>query len=799
MPAKPIDTAVVDIVPNLTKFAPALDREITRALSGVGVAVDRVTHDITAQFNQVNRDTQRAFEGVARSADRSLEKVGVGVGETTTDITNQFQHAGERAEDAFQELALTAGRQLNKVDAHVNATAADMGKKFSIAGLAIQGALFGVGAAAVAGLGALAKMGLSSAANLEQVQISFNALLGGVEQGTKVFKELQLFAAQTPFEFPDVASAGKRFLAFAGSVGLSKDALIDYLTTIGNVISVTGGGADAFGRISLAIGQIGSASKVTLDNLNQIADAIPGFSPIQAIAKSLGISTAEAMKQVSAGTVSAQQGVAALLQGMRRFPGAAGAMEKQSQTLLGVFSTFKDTVGQALAGAFAPVIPKIKNTLTNLTPVIGDALGSVAPALGNVLAGILPLIGSLVKGITPILTPILNALGPAFEALAPALQPLGAALGQIIVPLTPLLPLIANLAVSLIELLVPILQLLGIVLKPLTPLLNFLALAVGEFAKWLATIDWGKVGTAILHGFVIAWHAVVNFFKAIGSFFSDLPENIASFAKSLPTRLGNLFKSLFDMWLKSIGVGFGLLVFAVTQLPGMLISALWGLNKQFGAWFLRTLATVRDGAIQIFLDIVAWTATLPTKIMNAITSLPSLLITFFINMLVRAKKIVVGAVDAIVGFFHDLPHRLIGFTASVGLGVVNFIKGFLNHAIDAINSGIAKVDSFVPGDLPRLPRLAHGGIAFGPALIGENPGTAPEAAIPLGDPHALALLRSALGTGGPSVTFEAGSINIHVDGSMTTKQAHQVGQTIGVAIADSLNRTGIKTAVRMAS
>jgi tape measure domain-containing protein len=796
MPARPIDTAVVQILPDLTKFAPTLDRDLTRALQHVGDAVDRATSEMTTEFSWFGRQAQRSLEDVTQTAQRSFDRMGIAAEEATDELAREFEHAGERVEDVFQETAIVADRELDKIDRHTTETAAGMGKKFSLAGLAVQGALFGVGAAAVTGLGALAKMGLSSAANLEQVQISFNALLGSVEKGTEVFKQLQAFAAETPFEFPDVASAGKRFLAFAGSVGLSKDALIDYLTTIGNVISVTGGGADAFGRISLAIGQIGSASKVTLDNLNQIADAIPGFSPIQAIAKSLGISTAEAMQQVSAGAISAQQGVAALLQGMRQFPGAAGAMEKQSHTLLGVFSTFKDTVGQALAGAFAPVIPKIKDTLTALTPVIGDALSKVAPALGNVLAGILPLIGELVKGITPILTPLLDALGPALASLAPALAPLGEALGQIIVPLTPLLPLIANFAVAILTLLIPIAQLLALVLKPLTPILNFLALAVGEFAKWLMSINWGAVGEAIAHGFVVAWKATVSFFKGIGTFLVTLPIRISEWLLGIPKLLQHFFSLMFDLGLRQIGLGIGIIIFTFTKLPGMIVNGLINLDRIVGNFIVDTVRSIVAKTIDMADGIVDWFAALPGMIIDAIRELPVRVSTFFFNTFLKVRSIVLGVINDIVGFFKSLPQRLAGFAA--GVGITNFIKNFLNHAIDQINTGLAKVDEFVPGSLPRLPRLAHGGVAFGPAIIGENPGTAPEAAIPLGDPHALALLRNALGTGGPSVTFAAGAIVINVDGSMSTKQAQQVGQTIGSSIADTLNNTGIRTAVRMA-
>lgn len=799
MPSRPIDTAVVEILPELGRFGPLLDRALGRAFRDLEIAVDAATRDVTREFDRMGDSVDGVFRGVASVADRSFADVALEADLAAAGVSREFEMAGEHTEDAFREMALTADRQLDKIDRHATTSAAGMQKKFSLASLGVGAALLGIGAAATAGLGALTVMGLTSAATLEQTKISFDSLLGSAEKGQEVFTQLQDFAAKTPFEFPDIASAGKRFLAFANSVGLSRDQLLQYLTTIGNVISVTGGGADAFGRINLAIGQIGSASKVTLDNLNQIADAIPGFSPIAAIAEGFGVTTAQAMAMVSAGAIPAAAGVQAILKGMEKFPGAAGAMEKQSQTLLGVFSTFKDVVGQTLAQAFAPSIPKIKDTLAELTPIIGDALAEVAPALGDVLGGILPLIASLVKGITPILTPLLHALGPALESLGPALEPLGEALGQVIIPLTPILPLIANLAVAIVTLLIPVIQLLAIVLKPLEPILSFLAKAVGQFVTWLTTIKWGEVGNAIAHGFVVAWQSVVKFFKAIGSFFASLPERIRMFVESIPRLIGNLFKKLFDLWLQAIGVGIAIVIFTFTQLPGRLITAVINLDRQFGAWLVRTFISIKDRVIAILVELVAWAMTLPDKIMSAIISLPGRLATFFVGMFNRVKSIVLGAIDSIVGFFKSLPARLAGFAASVGGGITNFIKNFLNHAIDQINTGISKVDDFLPGSLPRLPRLAHGGIFTGPAIVGEDSSTTPEAAIPLGDARAMSMLRDALGAGGPRVTFEANSIVVNVNGSdMTKKQAASVGQTIGSNIADVLTRTGIRTAVRTA-
>ena len=52
------------------------------------------------------------------------------------------------------------------------------------------------------------------------------------------------------------------------------------------------------------------------------------------------------MADISSGSLDATTGIKALLDGMAKFPGAAGAMEAQSKTLLGVFSTIESLAGR---------------------------------------------------------------------------------------------------------------------------------------------------------------------------------------------------------------------------------------------------------------------------------------------------------------------------------------------------------------------------------------------------------------------------------------------------------------------
>jgi tape measure domain-containing protein len=544
-----IDTAVVEIVPDFSSFG-------ARAKAGIDAALRGITSSV-----------QQAFSGVERAA-----------GEAGRDVGQEFTKGGLIAQQALRGVANQAQVSMAEVGTASSTAATTMSGRLSGALAMVKTGLLAAGVAAGVGLAALTGFGLKSAAGIEQTTIGLQALTGSAETAQQFLSQLQQFAATTPFEFAGVADASRRILAFGQSVGIARDEVIPTLTTIGDLVSVLGGTQESVDSVVRALGQMASKGKLSQEELMQLAEALPGFNANAAIASSLGLSVADTLSLITAGGVDATTGINALLKGMGEFPGAAGAMAKQSQTLTGVFSTFKDTLAISLSNAFQPVIPEIKSTLAELTPVLGEAIGGLAPILGSLLSSLLPLIGHLVKAITPILGSLLAALGPALEKLGPALEPLGAALGEVVVSLGPLLPLAAEFLVAIAQLLIPALLLLAQVLKPLIPLVNFFTLSIAEFNKALAMIDWAKIGHAIADWAKTAWSAIGDFFTSVRDFFQKLPTWALLAGEDLRDKL--------------IAKFFELVAF-VQSIPGQFLAAIgdglavlynWGRNVVLGIW-----------------------------------------------------------------------------------------------------------------------------------------------------------------------------------------------------------------------
>ena len=231
--------------------------------------------------------------------------------------------------------------------------------------------------------GAAGTYGVKVAADFQQTRIAFTGILGSAEEADKRLKELQQFAAGTPFEFAGLAESAQQLLA----VGFGADEILPTMTKLGNVAATLGVGEAEIKGVVRALGQMRGKGKASAEELQQISEQIPGFSAIQAIAEDMGISTADAFKEMAEGGISADRAIDAILRGMEKFPGAAGAMERQSKTLNGVLSTFKDTINIALIEGIEPFLPAISGALQGAIPIVERFIDFTIGGVAAVVTG----------------------------------------------------------------------------------------------------------------------------------------------------------------------------------------------------------------------------------------------------------------------------------------------------------------------------------------------------------------------------------------------------------------------------
>ncbi len=286
---------------------------------------------------------------------------------------------------------LLANDRASAVFDKVGKAAGDTESKFSKVGngLATVGKLAGRGAVLFGGLaGAGAFMGLQTAAGMEQARISFTTMLGSAQKADGFLKQLAAFAAKTPFEFPELQTAASSLI----SAGFAAKDVIPIMTNLGDVTSGMGTGAEGVQRATVALQQMSAAGKITGEDLNQLRDAgVPVFDLLSAATGKSKEAISALAQEGKLGKTEMQALFDALGtgKGLERF---SGLMEKQSASLTGMVSTFKDTLGQGLAKAIEPAIPFIKDGLGRLTGAVGTALEALPGIVGKVKDFVGPII-----------------------------------------------------------------------------------------------------------------------------------------------------------------------------------------------------------------------------------------------------------------------------------------------------------------------------------------------------------------------------------------------------------------------
>jgi phage-related protein len=277
----------------------------------------------------------------------------------------------------------------------------------------------------------------------------------------------------------------------------------------------------------------------------------------------------------------------------------------------------------------------------------------------------------------------------------------------------------------------------------------------------------------------------VTFVTTIGDWLGKIPEFIAEFVGSIPEMVAGFFQAMIDQALQVLGIGIGLILFMVFELPKQIISII---------------------------------ESLPQQIYNALVSIGPIIVTIFSDAMTAAKDFVVNGFNEIMAFISSVPDRIKGLIPSFGSAghnliesfmngfrsvgsfigdiagdIVGAVKGFLNKAIDKINSGIQIVDDVLPGSLGRIPRLAEGALVRkrpGGVLANIGEGSEDEVVAP------LSKLEGLLG-GGPTITFGPGSVSVNFSGVVPTmEEARQVGTAVGEGIVNLISRRNTRAAVR---
>lgn len=304
-----------------------------------------------------------------KNAEGRLATVSAALKSVANDAARASKQAGKIDDSGMKKMASSADGATKRVKSladelsKASAMAGKLGKAVQGLGSLATGAfakdivngLLGAGAASI-----------KAAAQMRQYEIAFQTMLKSADEGTQMLRDLQKFAAETPFDVPGVVSAGQQLMAF----GFKAKEVIPMLTSLGDAAAGLGQGTSGVSRLAYALGQMQTSGKLNAQDMMQLTSA--GISAWDMLADAAGVSIAEIKDMTSKGMVDSKEAVKVIVAGMNEEFG--GMMAKTSTEVSGLLANIEETAGttSAVIGQYMIDAFNIKGILQTASGALGD-------------------------------------------------------------------------------------------------------------------------------------------------------------------------------------------------------------------------------------------------------------------------------------------------------------------------------------------------------------------------------------------------------------------------------------------
>lgn len=338
---------------------------------------------------KITADSKQAEQGFSRTA-AAVEAAGEAAGRMSakmskstailTDIAKMFQQLNSDVKAMRKSLDSIDSKNVRRVGDDLETVSKQSKKATSgIKGFAdkcnkMTGALSAIAAVQLGSVftgmaGGILNMGIASvqaAAQLRQYEIAFQTMLKSAEAGTQMLRDLQQFAAETPFDVPGVVSAGQQLMAF----GFKAEEIIPMLTNLGDAASGLGLGTEGVSRLAYALGQMQTSGKLNAQDMMQLTSA--GISAWDMLAQAAGKTVAEMKDLCSKGAIDSKAAVQTIIAGMNDQFG--GMMAKTSDEVAGLLANIEETAGNtsAAVGKYLTEAFNIKGILKDVSDRLGE-------------------------------------------------------------------------------------------------------------------------------------------------------------------------------------------------------------------------------------------------------------------------------------------------------------------------------------------------------------------------------------------------------------------------------------------
>lgn len=359
-----------------------IQQQITNKRLTLGVTTDKSSIDSL----QKNIDYLKGSLAGQTAQLKNLEGGAVGARQTLENMRNEYVlYAGSAnpAKEATNMLTDSMSQMIERMK-----SAPTAGEGMTSLFQRVTGDAHMLSATLLGGLGfeQLAGSIFNTRSQFQQLEISFNTMLGSADKSKQLMDELIQTAAHTPFDMSSITGGAKQLLAY----GTEAKDVNKTLVQLGDIAS---GLNIPLGELVYLYGTTVSQGRMFTMDLRQFMGR--GVPLAEELGKILHQNTTEVQESVSKGKVTSdifKEAIANMTQAGGRF---GGLMEQQSKTLEGQWSNIGDSIQQAFneigkksEGVFSSGLSIISAMVENWQEVI-KVIGVATIAVGSYRASLM--------------------------------------------------------------------------------------------------------------------------------------------------------------------------------------------------------------------------------------------------------------------------------------------------------------------------------------------------------------------------------------------------------------------------
>lgn len=517
--------------------------------------------------------------------------------------------------------------------------------KFGVVAGAVGGLVSSGISMAVDAIGDLAGDMVEASDSADKFKSTLN--FAGLDTGTidALTASTQAYADQTVYSISDIRNVTAQ-LAANGVQGFDKLA-----EAAGNLNAVAGGDANTFKSVGMVLTQTAGAGKLTTENWNQLADAIPGASgKLQEAMLKNGAYTGDFRDAMEKGQISADEFNQAIMDlGMTD---AAKEAATSTSTIEGAMGNLEASI----VGVGTTILDQFKGPLTSGISMVAQGISG----LSGVFTGLVQTIGPILSQIgTTFQTAFQPVVGVVQSQLLPALQPLMGALqnlGNAIMPI--IMTAIQTIAPVLSTIVSNIMQTMSVVATAVTPVINNIAALI----------------QAVLP-------AIQSAFQILGTSIQGVINAVFPYIQTVITSVMNVINAIISTVLAAINGDWS----GVWEGIKNIVSSVWnGIQSIVSSAInavLGVISSVLNGISGIFSSVWNGIRGAVSAAWNGITSAVS------------------SGVSSMMSFITSIPSRIMGVFSGAGSWLIsagrNIIQGLINGITNAIGGAISAVKDAV--------------------------------------------------------------------------------------------------------